>query len=94
MAMIPIRDAIREVLGPKIEHRCSAYLNRRIDRDHRGVKQRYYQCWVSALSALPYASVEPSRKLGNIFGRDGNKIRSFHWLSAGRRLLPGHKSSS
>ncbi len=34
--------AIREVLGPKVEHRCSAYLNRRIERDHRGVKQRYY----------------------------------------------------
>jgi transposase-like protein len=34
--------AIREVLGPKVEHRCSAYLNRRIEQDHRGVKQRYY----------------------------------------------------
>ena len=34
--------AIREVLGPKAEHRCSAYLNRRIEQDHRGVKQRYY----------------------------------------------------
>ena len=34
--------AIREVLGPNVEHRCSAYLNRRIERDHRGVKQRYY----------------------------------------------------
>jgi transposase-like protein len=34
--------AIREVLGPKVEHRSSAYLNRRIEQDHRGVKQRYY----------------------------------------------------
>src|SRR5262245_44993815 len=34
--------AIREVLGPKVAHRCSAYLNRRIEQDHRGVKQRYY----------------------------------------------------
>jgi len=33
---------IREVLGPNVQHRCSAYLNRRIERDHRGVKQRYY----------------------------------------------------
>ena len=33
---------IREVLGPQVEHRCSAYLNRRIEQDHRGVKQRYY----------------------------------------------------
>jgi putative transposase len=35
--------AIREVLGPKVEHRCSAYLNRRIEQDHRGVKQPYYR---------------------------------------------------
>src|SRR5206468_9828857 len=34
--------AIREVLGPEVQHRCSAYLNCRIERDHRGVKQRYY----------------------------------------------------
>jgi putative transposase len=34
--------AIRETLGPEVQHRCSAYLNRRIERDHRGVKQRYY----------------------------------------------------
>src|SRR5215467_7294528 len=27
--------AIREVLGPRVEHRCSAYLNRRIEQDHR-----------------------------------------------------------
>src|SRR5918992_1914958 len=34
--------AIREVLGDEVEHRCSAFLNRRIEQDHRGVKQRYY----------------------------------------------------
>ena len=34
--------AIRETLGPTVEHRCSAYLNRRIEQDHRGIKQRYY----------------------------------------------------
>jgi putative transposase len=34
--------AIHEVLGPKVEHRCNAYLNRRIEQDHRGIKQRYY----------------------------------------------------
>src|SRR4051794_30317939 len=34
--------AIREVLGPEVQHRCSAYLNRRIERNHRAVKQRYY----------------------------------------------------
>jgi putative transposase len=34
--------AIRETLGPKVKHRCSAYMNRRIERNHREVKQRYY----------------------------------------------------
>jgi transposase-like protein len=34
--------AIRETLGRKVKHRCSAYLNRRIERNHRAVKQRYY----------------------------------------------------
>jgi transposase-like protein len=34
--------AIQEVLGENVEHRCSAYLNRRLEQDHRGVKQRYY----------------------------------------------------
>jgi putative transposase len=45
--------AIREVLGPNVEHRCSAYLNRRIERDHRGVKQRYYP--MLGFAALPSA---------------------------------------
>jgi transposase-like protein len=34
--------AIRETLGPTVEHRCSAVLNRPIEQDHRGIKQRYY----------------------------------------------------
>jgi len=34
--------AVREVLGPDVEHRDNAYLNRRIEQDHRGIKQRYY----------------------------------------------------
>ena len=32
--------AIREVLGSPVEHRDNAYLNRRIEQDHRGIKQR------------------------------------------------------
>ena len=54
--------AIREVLGSSVEHRRSAYLNRRIEQDHRGVKQRYTQCSASVLSTRPSASVERSRK--------------------------------
>jgi putative transposase len=34
--------AIRKMLGRKVEHRTSRYLNNRIEQDHRGVKQRYY----------------------------------------------------
>jgi putative transposase len=34
--------AIREILGSDVEHRDNAYLNRRIEQDHRGIKQRYY----------------------------------------------------
>ena len=45
--------AIRETLGPKVKHRCSAYANRRIERDHRGVKQRYYP--MLGFGALPSA---------------------------------------
>jgi putative transposase len=45
--------AIRETLGPKVKHRCSAYANRRIERDHRAVKQRYYP--MLGFGALPSA---------------------------------------
>ena len=45
--------AVRETLGAKVEHRCSAYMNRRIERDHRGVKQRYYP--MLGFGALPSA---------------------------------------
>ena len=34
--------AIRETLGRKVLHRCSHYLNSRLEQDHRGIKQRYY----------------------------------------------------
>jgi len=34
--------AIRETLGDDVMHRCSPYLNNRLEQDHRGIKQRYY----------------------------------------------------
>jgi putative transposase len=34
--------AIRWILGRKVLHRQSQYLNNRIDQDHRPIKQRYY----------------------------------------------------
>jgi len=34
--------AIRETLGPDVQHRTSRYMNNRMEQDHRGIKQRYY----------------------------------------------------
>jgi len=34
--------AIRWILGRKVLHRQSQYLNNRIEQDHRAIKQRYY----------------------------------------------------
>jgi transposase-like protein len=34
--------AIRETLGEAVAHRCSRYLNNRVEQDHRGIKQRSY----------------------------------------------------
>ena len=34
--------AIRRVLGRKVLHRTSQYLNNRLEQDHRAIKQRYY----------------------------------------------------
>lgn len=34
--------AIRRILGRKVVHRTSRYLNNRMEQDHRGIKQRYY----------------------------------------------------
>jgi putative transposase len=33
--------AIRETLGPDVMHRCSRYLNNKIEQDYRGIKGRY-----------------------------------------------------
>ena len=33
--------AVREILGEGAAHRCSQYLNNRIEQDHRGIKGRY-----------------------------------------------------
>ena len=34
--------AIRETLGPDVQHRTSRSMTNRMEQDHRGVKQRYY----------------------------------------------------
>ncbi|HVA91371.1 MAG TPA: hypothetical protein VNL71_16170 [Chloroflexota bacterium] len=30
------------MLGATVVHRCSRYMNHRLEQDHRGIKQRYY----------------------------------------------------
>jgi transposase-like protein len=34
--------AIRETLGEGVVHRCSRYMNNRMEQDHRGIKGRYH----------------------------------------------------
>ncbi len=34
--------AIRETLGPEVQHRTGRYMNNWMEQDHRGIKQRYY----------------------------------------------------
>ncbi len=41
-AHISYPRAIGRVLGRKVLHRTSRYLNNRLEQDHRGLKQRYY----------------------------------------------------
>ena len=72
--------AIQEVLGHNVEHRCSAYLNRRIEQDHRGVKQRYYPMLGLVLFIRRNASVERSKSCGNISVRDAKEGNSYQPL--------------
>ena len=73
--------AIRETLGPKVKHRCSAYMNHRIERDHRGINQRYIRCWASGRYVRPSDSGEPSRKFDSIFDLAANRTKSSHYLT-------------
>src|SRR4051794_8397966 len=49
--------AIRTTLGKGVRHRTSAYLNNRLEQDHRGIKGRYrpmrgFKCPRSALGSV------------------------------------------
>jgi transposase-like protein len=70
--------AIREVLGPQVQHRCSAFLNRRIERDHRGINSDTIRRWALASFGQPSASVGHSRKLGSTFDPAAYKTKSSH----------------
>jgi len=51
--------AIREMLGPEVQHRTSRYMNNRLEQDHRGIKQRYnpMRGFGSVASAARFCSV-------------------------------------
>jgi putative transposase len=67
--------AIRETPGRKVKHRFSAYLNRRIERDHRAVEQRYYPMPGFARCRRPSDSAGRSRTFGSTFDRVANRMK-------------------
>jgi putative transposase len=56
--------AIRRVLGRRVEHRTSRYLNNRLEQDHRGIKQRYHPMrgFVSFKSASRFCTAFDEQK--------------------------------
>jgi transposase-like protein len=76
--------AIQEVLGTEVEHRNNAYLNRRIEQDHRGIKQRYYPM-------LGFGAVFSARRFCRVFEeirqyfRPRRKRKQFVSLPRGRQ---------
>jgi hypothetical protein len=68
----PYPRAIRKVLGTEVEHRDNAPLHRRIEQDHRGIKQRYDPMLGFCASPRHNASVVLSKKSVSTFVRDGN----------------------
>ena len=70
--------AIREVLGPRVKHRCSAYLNRRIERDHRGVKQRYYPMLGFGALASAQRFCRAFEEVGSTFDLAANRTNLCH----------------
>lgn len=83
---------IRETLGRKVKHRCSAYLNRRIERDHRGIKQRTILCWGLALCHRLSDSVGHSRKFGSISAPAANRKKSSHSPTPDDSFYPEHSN--
>ncbi len=69
--------AIRETLGPGVQHRTSWYKNKRIEQDHRGNKQRYYPMrgfgsFVSAARFCP--AFEEQRQYFRAVARSGEVV--------------------
>jgi putative transposase len=78
--------AIRERLGPGVAHRTSRYKNKRIEQDHRGIKQRHYPLrgfgsFASAARFCP--AFEEQRQYFRAVTRSGDRIA----LAARRRCF-------
>lgn len=79
--------AIRRVLGRKLNHRTSRYLNNRLEQDHRGVKQRYYAtipCVVLVILIRLLASVARLTSSETISGAEPSRKRRSRWLNNAR----------
>jgi len=84
--------AIRETMGEQVEHRCSQYLNNRLERDHRGIKQRYYPMrgFGSVASASRFCSA--SDGLRDHFRARGAMGEGCRWRRSGGDTSSGWRS--
>ena len=80
-----VSRAIRQTLGRKVKHRCSAYMNRRIERDHRGVKQLLSDAglWCTAIDPAILSSLRRSWQ----YFRPRRKQKEVVSLANARRLF-------
>ncbi|HYI97373.1 MAG TPA: IS6 family transposase [Bryobacteraceae bacterium] len=85
--------AIAEVLGRNVEHRCSAYLNRRIEQDHRGIKQRYYPMLGFGAFHSAQRFCHAFEEMRQYFRRAAEENNSYQPIAADASLLPESKHS-
>jgi putative transposase len=60
--------AIRETLGEGVVHRCSRYLNNKVEQDHRALKAAISRCAGSAPSTQRRASARPMTRCATTSG--------------------------
>ncbi len=65
--------AIRETLGHEVIHRCNRSLNKRIEQDHRGIKQRSYPM-------RGFGSVESAARFCRAFDELRHSFRPRHTM--------------
>ncbi len=62
------KKAIHWIIGRKVQHRNSQYLNNRMEQSHRPIKQRYY-------AMLGFGRFESANRFCNAFGELHNYVR-------------------